>query len=213
MSILKLARWEFKGGPMENHWGFVGQSMGNVIDAIELAGGMGRYEKVGKGIEDCAISEDGKRVFYDMVHVSSERQSDGTAAPEPTPENELNGGCHAQLVRCSSFIRSRLRGILKKGMVAYPVLRPLGMLVSASAKDRSAASPELRMVSSEDLPYRVHECIFGAGGSSAASQGISLQDLETLKKDYAGEIPRNLLELQSMPRSRSKEPLEWRKLV
>ena len=59
---------------MENHWGFVGQSMGNIIDAIELGGGMGRYEKTGKGVEECAISEDGERVFYDMVHVSSERK-------------------------------------------------------------------------------------------------------------------------------------------
>lgn len=61
---------------MENHWGFVGQSMGAIIDAIDLVGGMGRYEKVGKGVEECAISEEGERVFYEMVHIDSpnERQ-------------------------------------------------------------------------------------------------------------------------------------------
>jgi len=48
-------------------------------------------------------SADGKRIETDGYGYY--RQSDGTAAPEPTPENELNGGCHAQLVRSSSFIR------------------------------------------------------------------------------------------------------------
>lgn len=34
----------------------------------------------------------------------NERQSDGTAAPEPENASELNGGCHPRLVRCSSFL-------------------------------------------------------------------------------------------------------------
>ena len=66
-TILKKARWEFTNGPLKNHWGFVGESMGAVIDAIELGGGMGRYEKIGKGVEK--DPEEGNRVFYVMAHV------------------------------------------------------------------------------------------------------------------------------------------------
>ena len=39
---------------------------------------------------------------------SNQRQSDGTAAPEPVKVNEPNGGCHARLVGCSSFSLSEV---------------------------------------------------------------------------------------------------------
>ena len=39
--------------------------------------------------------------------IPAQRQSDGTAAPEPDRGNSLDGGCHARLVR-SLFSRERL---------------------------------------------------------------------------------------------------------
>jgi hypothetical protein len=39
-----------------------------------------------------------------MVSYFAERQSDGTAAPEPEFKKGVIGGCHARLVGCSSLL-------------------------------------------------------------------------------------------------------------
>ena len=38
-----------------------------------------------------------------MSEILNQRQSDGTAAPGPESSKNVNGGCHARLVGCSSF--------------------------------------------------------------------------------------------------------------
>jgi hypothetical protein len=38
-----------------------------------------------------------------MANFLAYRQSDGTAAPGPESSKNVNGGCHARLVGCSSF--------------------------------------------------------------------------------------------------------------
>ena len=111
------------------------------------------------------------------------------------------------------FTRSRLPRILKKAMAVSPALRPLGRLIYSGAKVRSTDQPKLQWVSSEALPRKVHECIFGVADPSVGTEGISQRALATLKTPYVGEIPRNLPEPESIQGGQVVEQRVLRKLV